>query len=143
MKTSDKGLELIKRYEGCVLKAYKCPAGVWTIGYGHTKTARPGMKITLRVAQELLQSDLQVFEEAVNSLVDIDVTQNEFDALVSFTYNVGSGALRQSTLLRVLNEGYKIKAANEFLKWTKAAGRTLPGLVARRSAERMLFLGDK
>lgn len=144
-KTATKGIELIKEFEGLRTTAYKCPAGVWTIGYGHTgavdgKPITSGMKITAAKATELLRGDLAKFEAAVNSYVKATLTQNMFDALVSFSFNVGAGALKTSTLLRKLNAGDYDGAADEFLKWNKAGGVVLNGLVRRRKAERTLFL---
>ena len=140
LKTSSKGLELIKQFEGCKLKAYLCPAGVWTIGYGHTATAKQGMTITQAKAVELLKSDLARFEASVNAYVKVPINQNQFDALVSFSFNVGSGALKSSTLLRKLNARDYNGAAEEFKRWNKAGGKVLAGLVKRREAERALFL---
>lgn len=144
-KTSDKGIELIKGFEGCSLSAYKCPAGVWTIGYGHTgkvdgKAISSGMRITQAKAVQLLREDLASFEAAVNAAVKALITQNMFDALVSFAYNCGAGALRNSTLLKKLNAGDYSGAADEFQKWNKSGGKVLNGLVRRREAERKLFL---
>lgn len=144
-KTATKGVELIKEFEGCRLTAYKCPAGVWTIGYGHTgtvdgKAVASGMTITAKKATELLKSDLARFEAAVNSYVTAPITQNMFDALVSFAYNCGAAALKTSTLLKKLNAGNYDGAANEFPRWNKAGGRVLNGLVRRREREKQLFL---
>ena len=144
MKTSDRGVALIKAHEGLRLTAYTDPVGVWTIGYGHTTTAGPpkverGMKITDAGADAILRQDLAKFEGYVSSAVKVPLNQNEFDALVSFTFNLGPGNLRSSTLLKKLNAGDRAGAADEFLKWTKAGGKTLPGLVKRREAERALF----
>lgn len=139
MKTRNK--EIIKQSEGLRLEAYLCPAGVWTIGYGHTgKDVVEGMKITRGEAEELLEGDLEKFEKDILKMVKVGLTQNQFDALVSFTYNVGGGALKTSTLLKKLNAGDYMGAADEFLKWTKAGGKELPGLVKRRRTERALFL---
>lgn len=138
--TSTTGIELIKRFEGLRLSAYLDAVRVPTIGYGHTKTARMGQKITAAQAEELLVKDLAVFEQAVNDLVAVDINQNEFDALVSFAFNVGAGALNRSTLLRVLNKGRRQAAADEFLRWNRAGARVLAGLTRRRAAERTLFL---
>lgn len=140
MKTSAKGIELIKKFEGCRTEAYLCPANVWTIGYGHTKTAKPGLRITLAQAEGLLKRDLEAFEKYVDNAVKVPVTQTQFDALVSFTFNVGTGALFQSTLLRKLNSRDYSGAANEFPRWVYAGGRKLLGLQRRRAAERALFL---
>ena len=144
MQTSDQGIALIKHHEGVRLTAYADPVGVWTIGYGHTTAAGPpkverGMKITDAGADAILRQDLAKFEGYVSSAVKVPLNQNEFDALVSFTFNLGPGNLRSSTLLKKLNAGDRAGAADEFLKWTKAGGKTLPGLVKRREAERALF----
>ena len=140
MKTSDVGIELIKKYEGCVLKAYKCPSGVWTIGYGHTAGVKSGMKITKAQALNYLKQDLSVFEKAVTNYVKVPLNQNQFDALVSFSFNCGTGALKTSTLLKKLNSSDYSGAANEFLKWNKSNGKVLNGLVRRRQEEKELFL---
>jgi lysozyme len=139
-KISDMGLALIKRWEGCRLAAYQCPAGIWTIGYGHTKTAKPGMKITREQAKLLFKEDLAEFESAVTKLVTVPLSQNQFDSLVSFVYNVGSNALANSTLLALLNRKNYLGAAEQFLRWTKAGNVTLTGLVQRRKAEYELFM---
>ena len=117
MKTSQKGIDLIKQFEGCRLSAYKCPAGVWTIGYGHTYGVKAGQKISQKQAEEFLKDDLKSFEAAVNNYVKVPLTQNQFDALVSFSFNVGSEALRTSTLLRLLNQGKYEEAAEQFDRW--------------------------
>ena len=137
--TSKTGIDLIKRWEGWRAKAYKCPANKWTIGYGHTKTARRGMIISQQEGERLLRQDLQIYENAIHNLVSLPLNQNQFDALVSFTYNVGRGALSQSTLLRKLNQGNYTAAADQFSRWVYGGGRKLPGLVSRRAAERQLF----
>ena len=144
-KTSNRGVELIKEFEGCRLTAYRCSAGVLTIGYGHTGTVdgkliASGMTITVAKATELLKKDLAEFEAAINSSVTVPITQNMFDALVSFSFNVGAGALRRSTLLKKLNAKDYNGAAAEFPLWNKAGGTVLNGLVRRRKAEKELFL---
>lgn len=139
MRTSQKGIDLIKKFEGCRLEAYKCPAGIWTIGYGHTKGVKDGMIITQEQAEEFLREDLRIFEQTVESCVKVPLSQNQFDALVSFCYNCGSGALRTSTLLRLLNEGNYSSAADQFLRWNKAGGKVLVGLTRRREEEREMF----
>lgn len=141
MKTSQKGIDLIKKFEGCRLEAYRCPAGVWTIGYGHTKGVQNGLKITQAQAEEFLREDLKVYEQAVESCVKVPLSQNQFDALVSFCYNCGSGALKTSTLLRLLNEGKYKNAAEQFLRWNKVGGKVFAGLTRRREEERVIFLG--
>lgn len=139
MRINEAGLNLIKDFEGCRLKAYLCPAGVWTIGYGHTQGVKPDMVISQLQAERFLRQDLKRFEDAVTSLVKVPVTPNQFAALVSFAYNVGAGALYDSTLLRKLNKKDYKGAANEFLRWNKAGGKVLPGLTRRRIAEKDLF----
>ena len=140
MRTSQKGIDLIKKFEGCRLEAYKCPAGIWTIGYGHTKGVKDGMIISREQAKEFLREDLKVYEKAVESCVKVPLSQNQFDALVSFCYNCGSGALKTSTLLRLLNEGKYSEAGEQFLRWNKAGGKVLVGLTRRREEEREIFL---
>lgn len=142
MQTSETGLKLIAQFEGCELTAYKCPAGVLTIGYGHTgKDVKPGMTITKDKAFELLGQDIVKTETVVNRLLSSqinagNITQGMFDALVSFAYNCGTGNLQKSTLLKkVLANPQDSSIANEFAKWNKAGGRVLPGLVKRRKAE--------
>lgn len=137
--TSSAGIKLIKEFEGFRSKAYLCPAKVWTIGYGHTKTAKPGLCITREQGENLLKRDLQVYEQAVNNDVKVPLTQNQFDALVSFTYNVGVTAFANSSLLKFLNKGYYDRASNELHRWVRGGGRKLPGLVRRRQAEYELF----
>ncbi len=139
MITSQKGIDLIKGFEGCRLKAYKCPAGIWTIGYGHTSGVKEGQAITFSQAEEFLKQDLKRFETSVRSLVTVAITQNQFDALVSFCYNLGAGALKTSTLLKKLNNGDYNGAAEEFDRWVYANGKKLQGLVRRRAAEKELF----
>lgn len=138
-------IELIKKYEGFSSKAYLCPANVWTIGYGTTrvdnKSVTSGMTCTEQQAEEYLKNDLQVFAKAINRLVKVPLTDNQFSALLSFTYNLGVGALEKSTLLKKLNEGSYGVAQAEFLKWIRAGGKILPGLVCRRGEEAELF-GD-
>lgn len=139
MQISKAGLDLIKQFEGLYLKAYRCPAGVPTIGYGHTAGVAMGQTITQQQADDYLRRDVRQFERAVARLVTVPLTQGQFDALVSFAFNLGEGALAQSTLLRLLNAGDYAGAAAQFERWNKAGGRVLPGLVRRRAAERALF----
>lgn len=146
MNTSKAGLDLIKQFEGCRLKAYKCPADVWTIGYGHTSAAgspkvTSGMTITQAQANKILAQDLGQYENAINDSAKVDLTQDQFDALVSFVYNVGIGAFQKSTLLKKLNAGQYDAVPAELMKWTKAGGKELPGLVRRRRAEAALWRG--
>jgi lysozyme len=142
MRTSQNGVDLIKHFEGVRLDAYQCSAGVWTIGYGHTRGVKPGARITEHDAERMLESDIESFERGVLRHVKVTLTQSQFDALVSFSFNVGLGALVHSALLRRLNAGDIIGAADQFLRWNKAAGKVLAGLVRRRAAERALFLGQ-
>ena len=141
MKTSESGVELVKSHEGLRLKAYLCPAGVWTIGYGHTRTAKQGMVITAEKAEDLLLEDLVEAESAVSSLVDVPLSQGQFDALVSFVFNLGSGNLKASTLRRKLNACDYSGAAVEFGRWVYSSGKKLGGLIKRRAEERALFEG--
>ena len=139
MQISKAGLDLIKQFEGLYLQAYRCPAGVPTIGYGHTAGVAMGQTITQQQADDYLRRDVRQFERAVERQVSVPLTQGQFDALVSFAFNLGEGALAQSTLLRLLNAGDYAGAAAQFDRWNKAGGRVLPGLVRRRAAERALF----
>ena len=142
MKTSQRGLDLIKKWEGLRLEAYLCPAGVWTIGYGHIKGVKKGDKISQAQANTLLADDVaNVAESAVNAYVNVPLNQEQFDALASFTFNLGGGNLKSSTLLKKLNDGDYLGAANEFKRWVKAGGKTLNGLVDRREAEAQMFVG--
>jgi lysozyme len=134
------GLDLIKSFEGLRCNAYKCPAGVWTIGYGHTLNVVRGQIIDVITAEQLLKQDLQRFERAVDRLITVPLTDNQFSALVSFAFNCGETALSASTLRRKLNSGDYLGASLEFLRWTRANGKVLPGLVRRRNAEKQLFL---
>ncbi|ENY0879769.1 lysozyme [Enterobacter hormaechei] len=145
MQTSEKGIALIKEFEGCKLTAYRDSVGVWTIGYGWTqpvdgKPIRAGMTIKQETAERLLKTGLVSYESDVSRLVKVGLTQGQYDALVSFTYNLGARSLSTSTLLRKLNAGDYAGAADEFLLWNKAGGKVLNGLTRRREAERALFL---
>ena len=139
-KISQQGIDLIKRWEGFRDKAYLCPGNVWTIGYGHTKNVYQGMCISKEQAEQLLKEDLKHFEASVSQLVTVKLSQAQFDALVSFTFNVGVGAFKKSTLLRLVNQGSFKSAANEFGRWVNANRKKLPGLVKRREDEKRLFL---
>ncbi|MEM1254447.1 MAG: lysozyme [Cyanobacteria bacterium P01_H01_bin.21] len=141
-QTNASGVHLIKSFEGLRLKAYQDAVGVWTIGYGTTRGVKPGQEISEAQAEALLKADLNRFEQAVNQAVRVSINDNQFAAIVSFTYNVGSGAMRSSTLLRKLNRRDIYGAANEFPRWNRAGGRVLAGLTRRRNAERALFLGQ-
>ena len=136
------GLALIKQFEGLKLNAYKCPADVWTIGYGTTTGVKPGQAITEARAEELLRADVAKFVAGINDAVTVPLTQGQFDALVSLAYNIGLGAFRTSTLLRLLNKREYASAAKQFDRWNRAGGRVLAGLSRRRAAERKLFEGE-
>lgn len=144
MRISEAGIELIKRFEGLELESYQDIAGVWTIGYGHTETAGPNQKISAREADDLLRRDLAPRERAVEQLASVSLNQNEFDALVSFVFNVGAGAFKTSTARKRLNRNDRLGAADALTWWNKAtvAGvlREVTGLTRRRAAERALFL---
>lgn len=145
MKTGKQGKDIIKMYEGFRAFAYLCPAGVMTIGFGTTRiNGNPvlaNQKVTVAEANMLLEADLKKFEDSVNNLVKVDLTQNQFDSLVSFVYNVGPENFKKSTLLKKINAEEYAEAAEEFLKWNKAGGKVLPGLTRRRAAEKALFEG--
>lgn len=147
MKTSSAGIDLIKRFEGLELKAYQDIAGIWTIGYGHTETAKPGQKITEEEAELFLRADIQSRERFLRGWAfefDIDLNQNQFDALISFIYNVGKSGFRGSTASRRIVEGNLVGAADALTWWNKATvdgvKREVAGLNRRRAAERTLFL---
>jgi lysozyme len=140
MQVGQKGKALIEAFEGCVLKPYKDIAGLWTIGIGHLiKPSETFTSITRKDAEFLLAADLKEAENAVDELVTVPLNQNQFDALVSFTFNLGAERLRTSTLLRKLNAGDYGAAADEFLRWSKSKGVVVAGLKRRRAAERSLF----
>jgi lysozyme len=140
MNISSVGLNLIKSFEGCVLHTYKDVVGVRTIGYGHTGAdVHDGQTITQAQADALLLADCKRFVDGVNSVVKVPLNQNQFDALVSFCFNLGVGSLKTSTLLEKLNRKDYLGASNEFLRWNKAGGQVLAGLTRRRQAEKELF----
>ena len=139
------GLAMIKHFEGLRTTAYQDSVGVWTIGYGHTSMAGPpmvypGMVITAAEAEAILQQDLDIFERGVSQALTVTTHENQFSAMVSFAFNVGLSAYRNSTLLRKHNAGDFVGAANEFPRWVYADGQVLPGLVRRREAERALYI---
>lgn len=141
-KLSKRGLQFIKEAEGLRLESYRCSGGVWTIGYGSTKGVTQGMKISNLQAENLLRRDIKVFEDTVNSLVNVDLTQSQYDALVSFTYNVGASAFKNSTMLKLINKGQLDKVPNEFSKWIYAGKKKVNGLISRRAKEAALFVDD-
>ena len=144
MKISEKGIEFIIKEEGEVLTAYLCPAKVLTIGVGHTgKDVKPGMKISKEQSRELLKSDLVRFENSVNRSVKVNFAQNQFDALVSFAFNVGTGAFETSTLLKKINASAPIDEIEEqFRRWIHAGKKVSLGLKARREREIKLYKGE-
>ena len=139
MKCSQEGLALIKKFEGCRLKAYRCSANVLTIGYGHTGGVKEDDTITHPEADKLLENDIAKFEEYVSDNVIVELKQYQFDALVAWTFNLGVGNLRSSTMLKKLNESDYDSVPSEMKRWNKAAGKTLDGLIRRRKAEGLLF----
>jgi lysozyme len=143
MKTSDKGIEQIKSFEGFRAMPYQDIVGKWTVGYGHLMVAGDGCvegsPITMGQATELLRKDLHTAEEAVNAC-GVELEQNEFDALVSFVYNLGVDAFQRSTLLKLIKSGNKLAASGEFPKWSMAGGKEVPGILKRRHAEQDCFL---
>ncbi len=143
MTPSKNCYDLIKEFEGCKLEAYPDPgtgAEPITIGVGHTGGVKLGDVITQEQADEYLVSDVSHAANAVNQMVDENMTQGQFDALCSFAFNLGIGNLKNSTLLKKLNSGDIQGAADQFLVWNKAAGKVMAGLTRRREAERALFL---
>ena len=139
METSKNGIELIKEFEGRRLVAYQDSVGVWTIGYGHTKDVWEERLIIKSTADRLLAEDLAEFEKYLDSLVKVELNQNQFDALISWTFNLGVGNLIESTLLKKLNAGDYDAIPDEIRRWNKAGGEVLEGLVRRREAEAALF----
>ena len=139
MEISEQGLDLIKQFEGCRLVAYMDSVGVWTIGYGSTVDVAPGMQITKVQADERLKRDVKDAEDCINSLVNVALQQCQFDALVSWVFNLGCGNLKKSTLLKMLNEGRFDDASFEMKKWDRAGGKVVEGLTRRRVAEARLF----
>ena len=145
MQVNKSGIQLIKTFEGCLLNAYLCPAKVWTIGYGSTRylngtPVKQGDKITQQEAEGLLSDTLNEFSHQVSKVVKINLTDNQFSALVSFAFNLGVGSLQKSTLLKKVNANPSDKTIEqEFLKWVNAGGKKLSGLVRRRQAEWNLY----
>ena len=141
MTTSQKGIELIKEFEGCRLKAYKCPAGVWTIGYGTTQGVKPNMVITQAQAETFLKRDIKPAESVLNGM-GINYTQGQFDALVAWVYNLGIGAFKSSTMYRyIVARRNDVEITDQMVRWVNAGGRPLAGLKRRRVAEANMFLG--
>jgi lysozyme len=140
MKTSQKGIDLIKVFESFSAYPYKCPAGKMTIGYGHVILLNESIrKVDKKEAENILKKDVEIAEKGVNQYVNIELNQNQFDALVSFVFNIGIGNFYTSTLLHLLNKCDFDGAANQFLRWVYAEKRLLPGLEKRRAKEKELF----
>ena len=139
MNLGYEGTKLLKFFEGCKLTAYQDSVGVWTIGYGHTKGVYDGMTITQEEAEQMLLTELEEYEGYVEKYVTVPLTQNQFDALVCWVYNLGPTNFKNSTLLKELNSGNYTAAGKEITRWNKAGGKVLAGLVRRREAEAQLF----
>ncbi len=133
------GIALIREYENLRLTPYLCPGHIWTVGYGHTRTVRPGMKITADQADALLDDDLRLVERAIVRLVKVPLTNNQFAALASFVFNVGTANFERSTLLKLLNRGWYEQVPAQLMRWNRAAGEVLGGLARRRAAEARLW----
>lgn len=143
MKLSQRGIDLIKQFEGYSSKAYPDPAtggAPWTIGYGTTKGVKPGMVITTEQAEKMLRDDVAKFESGVSSLVTAPTTQGQFDAMVSLAYNIGLGNFGKSTLLKKHNARCYTCAADQFRVWNRANGKVMNGLTRRRAAERQVYM---
>lgn len=141
MMISKKGTDLIKDFEGFRTNAYQDSVGVWTIGYGHTKGVQPTDVISPQQGEEMLTHELSEYENYVTDLVKVPLEQHQFDALVSWTYNLGPTNLKSSTLLKVLNAGYYQQVPDQIKRWDKAGGKRLEGLTRRREAEAQMFAG--
>ena len=142
LKTSQEGISLIKSFEGCELTAYRCSADVPTIGYGHTAGVSDGDTCTQEEAETMLADDLVEFEDYVKNYVESELQQNEFDALVAWTYNLGPANLKESTMLKELNSGNFEEVPRQMKRWNRAGGEVLDGLISRREAESLLFKGE-
>jgi lysozyme len=141
MNISGEGLSLLKKFEGCELRSYRCSAGVLTIGYGHTKGVTEGMEIDQDEAERMLASEMSEYEGNITDNVEVPLSQNQFDSLVCWVYNLGVGNLRSSTLLAVLNKGEYDEVPTQMKRWNKAGGQVLNGLIRRREAEAAMFEG--
>ena len=142
MKISSTGVDLIKHFESCKLTAYQDSVGIWTIGWGHTGSVKKGDIWTQGEADNILLNDLDKFEGYVNQYVKVPLTQNQFDALVSWTFNLGPGNLKSSTMLTKLNEKKYDEVPSQLKRWNKAGGKVLRGLERRRNAEAVMFSGE-
>ena len=153
METSQEGIALIKKFEGCPTEddmavSYQCAAKKWTLGYGSLKLkngtpVKEGMKITLQEAEDLLAHELKTYEKYVTTYVDVPLQQNQFDSLVSWTFNLGGNALATSTMLKVLNNGVYEEVPHQMKRWNKVSGKVSDGLIRRREAEALLFEGKE
>lgn len=139
MRTSERGKELIKSFEGLRLQSYQCLAGIWTIGYGHTKNVSRDDVITRETAEHYFNESILQKEQIVKKFVTVSLNQQQFDALVSFVFNLGEGNFRRSTLLQKINQNDFAGASQEFKRWIYANGKQAPGLLRRRKAEEQLF----
>ena len=142
LKTSQEGISLIKSFEGCELTAYRCSANVPTIGFGHTAGVSDGDTCTQEEEETMLAEDLEEFEDYVKNYVESELQQNEFDALVAWTYNLGPANLKESTMLKELNSGNFEEVPRQMKRWNRAGGEVLDGLIRRREAESRLFKGE-
>ena len=142
MNISQTGIDLLKHFEGCELEAYQDSVGVWTIGYGHTKDVQPGDSWSQSHAEHMLEVELEEYESYIKDLVKVNLSQNQFDALVSWVYNLGPANLKASTLLKVLNAGEYDEVPAQIKRCNKAGGEVLDGLIRRREAESLLFCGE-
>lgn len=142
MKIGSTGVDLIKHFESCKLTAYQDSVGIWTIGWGHTGSVKKGDIWTQGEADNILLNDLDKFEGYVNQYVKVPLTQNQFDALVSWTFNLGPGNLKSSTMLTKLNEKKYDEVPSQMKRWNKAGGKVLRGLERRRNAEAAMFSGE-
>ena len=143
MNISEEGLSLIKKFEGCELKAYRCAANVLTIGYGSTKGVTEDMEITKEEAESILKEEMHEYEGYVNDMVKVPLKQNQFDSIVSWVFNLGSTNLSSSTLLKKLNNSEYDEVPSQIKRWNKAGGKVLDGLIRRREAEALLFKGKE
>jgi len=146
MKTSKEGIALIKKFEGCKLDAYQCSADVWTIGFGTTQGVKKGATCSQDEAETFLANDLCQFEQSILKMVDVSLKQNEFDALISWIYNLGATNFSESTLLRRINDNTDSSRADipyQIKRWNRAGGKVLDGLVRRREAEALLWQGKE
>ena len=143
MEISSEGIALIKKFEGCELKAYRCAANVLTIGYGHTKDVTEDMEITQEEAENMLIHELMDYCNYVDMYVEVPLEQHQFDSLVSWTYNLGPTNLKSSTLLKVLNDKDYEGVPAQIKRWNKSAGVVSDGLIRRREAESLLWQGKE